>query len=333
VRFVVLSTLAAVLAFYPKTASACSPSAPPPAAACKPTVVVTSLPSSAPAIPLSVYGADPSSYRLLTSSGALVIGTYTKDSWQQLGTPILVFESSPAPGEYQLEYAEGCPGGVPAKSPTVVRAPLTIAAPALAPASVGRFTIENRSVHNGQIQTYSGACYVEMEYVQLDVVFHTSPELDPYRPVSGYAVKIDGRRYRALAPPESGTSPTIPVATLHAACDGDDRQTGGLSLGQHTVSVTWHPAGATADFPEATTSVDLTCDNASADAGASAASADAGASAASADAGAPAPSIAPNESDAGCSTTGRTPLSAALFTLLAFIGVLACRRHAASYQH
>jgi hypothetical protein len=220
-----------------------------------------------------------------------------------------------------------------AESPTVVRAPLTITAAAPAPVSVGAFTLENRAVHEGQIWTYSGACYVEMEYVQLDVVFHTSPELDPYRPVSGYEVKIDGRKYRALAPPESGTSPSIPVATLHAACDGDDRQTGGLSLGEHTVTMTWHPAGAAADFAEATTSVDLTCGDASTDAGASAPSADAGAFASSADASGVAPSGGANDGDAGCSTTGRTPFSAALFALLAFIGVLACRRNAASYQH
>lgn len=240
---------------------------------------------------------------------------------------ILAFASPPAPGQYQLEYAEGGPGGVPANPLAIIRTPVTITAAAPTPASTGSFTMENRSIEDGQIWTYSGGCYVTMKYVKLDVVFHTSAELEPFREVSGYEIKIDGRTYNSVAPPEAGTKKDITIAPLHAACDGDDRQTGGLSLGTHTVSMVWHPAGATTDFPEAITTVELGCD----------ATPPSGAGATPAtptpDAGAPSSEAAPADDGGGCSATGRPPFSAAVFALFAFFGMLACRRNATSYQH
>lgn len=231
-------------------------------------MTVPSIPASAPAIPLSLTGADVATYRLLSPSGTVIASGYTKDGWHQTGTPILAFPSPPSPGEYQLAYKEACKDGVAQNPPLDVQVPLVVTAAVPLPIEVGTIETFNRSVQTKQIFTYSGGCFVTIEYVSLDVQLHLAAEQEPFRAVTSYALSIDGKDAGIIGLSSKLGPTTIPLTTLHAPCDGVDHQTGGLSLGTHTMSVKTHIAGAKTDTAETTTSFELLCTTAPAASGA-----------------------------------------------------------------
>jgi MYXO-CTERM domain-containing protein len=291
-----------------REAAACTP------APCTPAQVAPaagSVPSGAPALafvrtagwalPPPHPDAGPQTFRILDPQGAEVPAATLSDPWWGGATLLIPVSPLPVAAGYQVAYDEACTRGWP-ETPTPRRPSFDVVAPVSLPTSPGTLRPAHRVVGPRTVFAGGGLCYATVEAVAIDVAIDPTPELLAHRALAGFAITVDGQPHSRIFYGDAplGCDGLLHVRTLHAACGarGPGEHGGspdyGLTLGEHTVAVRAHVAGAAGDTSEVSTTLTFSC----ADAGAGSDTRDAAACAAP-DASADASTEAGSSVDAG----------------------------------
>lgn len=266
----VLSALVscASLVGIPDDAKACEP--PPCAQARVATRAGTAVPTSTtafPYFPSQHYATAPDGgeqvFRLLDPQGAEIALSVQDDPKWSGGKLLVPNAPLTASTGYRIAYDESC--GNP--SGPVERA-FAVSGQSALPYVAGTLFGKDPVVGARDVPTSSGSCYESVEAVAIDLRLAPSKELAAFAPLTAFTVLVDGQETVTSYYGEANADGNdLAVGTLVALCAPNGSAFGNVSLGEHTVALRAHVAGAASDPLEVTTKLWFSCDGSADDAG------------------------------------------------------------------
>lgn len=197
-------------------------------------------------------------FRLLDPQGAEVALSVQDDPKWPGGKLLVPSAPLTASVGYRVTYDESC--GSPAGP---VERAFTVSGQSALPFAAGTLFGTAPVVGARNLPTASGSCFESAEAVAIDLRLAPSKELAAFAPLTAFTVLVDGQETLTSYYGEANAKGSeLAVGTLVALCDPDGSSAfGNVSLGEHTVAVRAHVAGAESDPPEITTTLWFSCND------------------------------------------------------------------------